>query len=104
MTMTRSRRDVLRGAAGLAVALGGVTACKRDPPPFSCREGAGLSPDEAALREALAYAEPALDSTRTCAACQQFMKAGAEGSCGQCKVMKGPIHPSGSCKVFSPKG
>ena len=98
-----SRRDALGRLGGLALALGGVAACKREVAAFSCAEAAGLAPDEASARTTLAYAEPAPDRTRTCASCQQFVPAPNDGACGSCKVLKGPVHPDGTCKVFTAK-
>jgi uncharacterized paraquat-inducible protein A len=70
---------------------------------FSCVESAGLAADDASVRATLAYMEPAVDKTRVCASCQQFIAPPTEGSCGTCKVLKGPVHPNGSCKVFTAK-
>ena len=99
-----SRRDLLRRLGGMALALGGAAACsKKERAPFSCMETAGLAPDEASARATLAYAEPAADKARTCASCQQFVVAASDGACGTCKVLKGPVHPDGTCKVFTAK-
>jgi len=100
----RSRRDLLRGLGGVAFALGGVAACsKKERAQFSCTETAGLAPDEASARATLAYAEPTPDKMRTCDSCQQYVAASSDGACGTCKVLKGPVHPNGTCKVFTAK-
>jgi hypothetical protein len=102
----RSRRDLLltlRDLGGLALALGGAAACKRETAAFSCAESAGLAPDEQSARATLAYVEPAADKARACASCQQFVPAPSDGACGACKVLKGPVHPNGTCKVFTAK-
>jgi hypothetical protein len=98
-----SRRDLLKQLGAAALALGGA-ACKRDVAPFSCADAPGLAPEEASARTTLAYAEPARDAARTCATCQQYVPAPADGACGACKVLKGPVHPGGTCKVFAAKG
>jgi hypothetical protein len=102
----RSRRDLLRtlrDLGGLALVVGGAAACKKEMAAFSCSETAGLAPDEQSARTTLAYVEPAADKTRTCASCQQFVPAPSDGACGSCKVLKGPVHPNGTCKVFTAK-
>ena len=99
----RSRRDVLRGGLHLALAFPVVAACKKAAAPFTCVDVVALAPEEASARSTLAYVEPAADGARACTACQQYVPASAEGACGTCKVLKGPVHPGGTCKVFTAK-
>jgi hypothetical protein len=99
----RSRRDVLRRGLGLVLAVGGAAACKKEVAPFRCAEVAGLAPEDAAARATLSYVEPAADRTRACLTCQQYVPAASDGACGSCKVLKGPVHPDGTCKVFTAK-
>ena len=96
-----SRRELLVRFGTLA--LSGVAACKMKSFPASCVEVAGLAPEDTSARTTLAYVEPAADKTRTCANCQQFVAPPDDGSCGSCKVLKGPVHPYGTCKVFAPR-
>jgi len=103
MSEGRSRRDLLRRAAGVALVISGVGCRRKTVAPFACTESHGLSPDDAQARKTLGYAEPATDAARTCAACQQFVPAPDGETCGACKVLKGPIHPHGTCKVFAVK-
>jgi hypothetical protein len=100
---TRSRRDVLRSAVRLAVVFGGTVACGKATAPAACLDVTGLTPDDAQARTALGYAEPAADQSKGCASCQQFVAPAADGACGSCKLLKGPIHPNGTCKVFTRK-
>jgi hypothetical protein len=96
------RRAVLVGAAGVAGALlPVVTACGKALP-IACSSEDGLSDGEKAERAAMAYVDVASDRTRMCESCQQWLPPAESAHCGACKVMKGPIHPRGSCKVFSP--
>jgi len=78
-----------------------AAACqkKRD---FKCTDEAGLAPTEVAARRALGYVEPTGDPSRACDACQQWAP-GASDACGKCKVLAGPIHPSGTCRSFTAK-
>jgi hypothetical protein len=103
--LRRSRREVLQVLGGLTLAAGGAAstlACKKQPRHFSCVDSFALAPDDAHARTTLAYQEPAVDTTRTCATCQQYVLP-ANDECGSCKVLKGPVHPDGTCKVFSAK-
>ncbi len=79
-----------------------ATACSKKLP-SSCTDTAGLSGDEVAARTALAYADAASDGTKACSACRQYVEPKADGSCASCKVLKGPVHPNGTCKAFTAK-
>jgi hypothetical protein len=92
-----ARRDLLRAAGGL-LALGGLTACGKKA--FTCTDTVGMAAGDALARQALAYVEPSMDPTKECSACQQYVRASDDG-CGTCKLVKGPIHPKGSCKAFT---
>jgi hypothetical protein len=98
-----SRRDLLQHSAALGafVALG-TAACSK-PAPLTCVDTTGLSPADLQVRTALAYADVSPDPTKVCLICQQFLPAPTAGSCGTCKVVKGPINPSGNCKSFVAK-
>lgn len=89
-----ARLVVLPLGAALPAAL---VACSRGP---KCDETGNLSADDAKLRSEIAvYVEKSPDPAKHCASCAQFQGA-AEGACGSCKVVKGPINPAGSCKLF----
>ncbi|MBI2395170.1 MAG: hypothetical protein HYV09_36710 [Deltaproteobacteria bacterium] len=96
-----SRRDVLRGAAiasGLV-----VLGCRSRRGAPTCTDVSTLSPEDAQTRVTLKYLDRAEDRSRACEVCTQFIEPQAEGSCGSCRVLKGPISPAGWCKVFAPK-
>jgi hypothetical protein len=100
-----SRRDVLRRTAGfaaLAVAGSSVACSKPKPPPLSCTDTSALSPTDVTIRNSLAYVDVSTEPGKSCAGCLQFLPASPD-ACGACKVVKGPINPSGYCKSFSPK-
>jgi hypothetical protein len=98
-----SRRDVLHQSAALGafVALGSA-ACNK-PAPLACVDTSALSPADVQVRTALGYADASPDPSKICLNCQQFLPSPTAGTCGACKVVKGPINPSGNCKSFVAK-
>lgn len=104
MNSRMPRREALRHLAlfsAAAVVPGFLgSACSRKP---SCEDVTGLSPAEVAVRrDTAAYVEVATDPAKKCSACAQY-EAKGPNACGGCKVVKGPINPEGSCKLFVPK-
>jgi hypothetical protein len=101
------RRSVLAPTAafGLFAALGAAGCGKDEGAALSCTDTSGLDPDAVALRTgpAVAYADRSIDPVKSCARCQQFLLAASANACGTCKVIKGPVHPRGSCKLFVPR-
>ncbi len=94
------RRTLLVSLGGALVASG----CKRAAGvPATCPETPQLPEAEHATRAALGYVEHSPDPSKACQACQQWVAATSEGACGGCKLLKGPIHPEGTCKVFTLK-
>lgn len=95
-----TRRLLLRGSA----AVGGlvVLGCKAKEPPV-CTDVSGLSDADATGRTVLQYVDRATDPSRSCERCTQFLEAKNSGACGSCRVIRGPISPAGSCKVFAAK-
>jgi hypothetical protein len=83
-------------------ALAGLAGCKRSEhcPP---EELAKLSPEDKKLRETLQYTERSPDPQKLCNACQQYLPD-TDRDCGGCKLLKGPIHPAGTCTAFMSKG
>lgn len=95
-----TRREALLGALA---SLGGV-GCSKASAAASCTDTAGLGADEAQARVAMEYVDRAASPTKACASCQQWLAtgpAGAPAGCGGCRVLKGPIHPAGTCKLFA---
>ena len=100
------RRSLMLAGGSLAVS-GGllVLGCKRAPPtPSSCKDTKGLTGEERAVRTTLAYVDRTPQVEKACNACQHWVPPAEEGACGGCKLLKGPIHPDGSCKAFAVKG
>lgn len=103
MTPTFPRREALRHLVVLsaaAVVPAALAACSKS---LSCRDVAGLSADDARMRSEIAkYVEPTMDAAKPCSTCAQYVPA-APDTCGGCKVVKGPIHPNGSCALWAAK-
>ena len=99
-----SRRDALKKVSltVLAGGLGGFGALGCGKKDLTCTDVAGLSADEASARTTLGYGDKSPDAAKNCANCLQYT-AGQPNACGACKVMKGPIHPAGYCKVWAQK-
>jgi hypothetical protein len=99
MSARVARRHLLLSAPAL-VAGALASGCKRRSetcPPSQ------LSAEDSKLRETLRYTDHSLDAAKVCNACQQFVP-NPDADCGSCKLLKGFIHPAGSCTAFSPKG
>ena len=96
-----SRRRLLLlgpGALGLTV----IGAC-RAKEPDTCTSLEGLGAGDIEARETLGYADRGPDPKRYCNVCSQWVDPESPGDCGGCKVLKGPIHPRGTCNAFTPK-
>jgi hypothetical protein len=90
-----SRRAFLAVSASLGAALLGCSKQRE----FACTQTQGLTPEQVQARTAAGYEEPASDSSRVCNLCQQWEERGSN-QCGGCKLMRGPIHPQGTCRLF----
>jgi hypothetical protein len=99
-TSVVSRRDALR--SGVVVALV-VVGCKGNRTLPTCTDTTGLSPEEIKVRETLAYNDRTPDPNKACDRCVQYTSGPSSEACGGCKVLKGPICPGGTCKVFAPR-
>ena len=104
-TNTLSRRTLLRNTLHLAVVGSApllLQSCKKAE--FSCQDVSGLSEGDAELRAALEYVDRSpYEGTRSCVNCAFFV-AGKKDQCGQCTLVKGPIHPLGYCNSWAVKG
>jgi hypothetical protein len=104
MAASIPRREALRRLAlvPLTIAVpGGLVACSKK---LSCTDVTGLSPEELTVRNTTAaYVDTAPDMAKTCDACAQWMPAPTANACGGCKIVKGPIHPKGYCKLWVAK-
>ncbi len=94
--VTRRHLILVAPAAALAFA----AACKKGPP-ASCGDKSGLNADDLTARNALAYTDLSTDPAQRCVKCRQYVPGASADSCGTCKVLKGPIHPDGTCRAFA---
>jgi hypothetical protein len=124
MSADRSRREFLIRGAALGISALSVEACTRKADAvLACNDTTGLSPENLAARTAAQYVDIAPDARATCTNCDEFVPAGAmpwgrrwppppleagttdagAPACGRCKVIMGPIHPNGHCRLYRPK-
>ena len=69
---------------------------------LSCNDTTGLTPEQIKGRENLQYVDVTPVPSKRCDNCNLWVAAPAEGKCGGCKIMKGPIHPGGYCTAWAP--
>ena len=70
---------------------------------FTCTDTSGLTEAEVTMRTQLQYVDESPDPEKLCSNCALYTAAPAEGQCGGCTVVKGPIHPDGYCTSWAPK-
>lgn len=63
----------------------------------------GLTPDDVTARTAVSYVDRSRDKGKSCESCVQYVPPKADGACASCKVLKGPVHPDGSCGAYAKK-
>lgn len=102
---TISRREMLGHTVKLAV-IGSApvlfNACTK--PELHCEDVSGLSQNDLKLRTDLEYRDVSPHGEdKTCTTCA-FYRAGQKNECGQCTLVKGPIHPMGYCNSWAAKG
>jgi hypothetical protein len=78
-----------------------AVACKKKTAEFACTEVSALTETDRALRVTLVYVERSPNPEKECTRCVQYLEA--EQGCGSCKIMRGPVHPQGTCKSFAAK-
>jgi len=91
-----TRRGLLSSAGLLAAAT--FAGCKERE--FSCWDAGDLPEADLKARRAVEYLDRAADASRRCDLCQHWQPSGP-GTCGGCAVVRGPIHPLGTCRVFT---
>lgn len=90
-----TRRGLLCGGGLVAVA---TFACQKRE--YSCMDASQLPAPDAQARGAIKYVDRAADPNRQCDACQHWRPADKD-NCGGCAVVRGPIHPLGTCQLFA---
>jgi len=68
-----------------------------------CNDLTTLTEDELATRTNFEYETKATDETLLCKTCNFWQPSAEEELCGTCTLMKGPIHPLGSCISWAEK-
>jgi hypothetical protein len=96
-----ARRRLVLVVPSVLAALAAVACEKKEP--GSCTSTLGLDQSEIKVRTSLGYQDRGPDPKRHCSDCQQYVQPPSVDQCGSCKVMKGPVHPRGTCNVFTPK-
>lgn len=96
-----TRRAWLGGAATAVVAIVGAAACKGEP--LVCDGLPSVAPADVPLRKTLEYVDTSPQPERACDGCTFYTAPSAPDTCGGCKVVRGPIHPKGTCKLFAKK-
>jgi len=62
-----------------------------------CNDISQLAPDERTTRTTFKYQPRAQDPTKLCVTCNFWIPDPKGGLCGTCTLVKGPVHPKGSC-------
>ncbi len=70
---------------------------------FTCTDTSGLTEQELTMRTTLQYVDASPDREKACGLCALYVAAVAGQNCGTCTIIKGPIHPKGTCTSFAPK-
>lgn len=92
------RRGLLL-ACGACLTLAATAGCKGSGP-GSCNDTSKLSPEDVSARTALAYVDVTPEPGKVCLKCIHYIQAPAADQCAGCKLLKGPIHPNGHCRVY----
>jgi len=96
---TLSRRALVRFCALLPVAgLPFLPGCSRTS--SSCVDPALLSRGEEQMRKTRAYVDTSTVANQDCANCQ-FFSADADGACGHCEILDGPVSRGGHCTAWA---
>jgi len=98
-----TRRAVLRVLAVAPMAATALSACGKKDAPDSCQDVSGLGDAEKTARSALQYTDKAPAADRQCHLCNFYQAASEPSKCGGCTLVKGPIHPQGTCSAFAAK-
>lgn len=94
-----SRREFVATLSFLST--GAAAACSKKAQ-FSCLEASSLTQADKEMRQRVGYVDTAPTPDRECSRCIQFIEA--DQGCGTCKILKGPVHPNGTCRSFAANG
>lgn len=103
MSQRIPRREALRHLAVLSLstlAPASLLGCSKK---LTCTDESGLTPDQVNQRNNIAaYVDHSPKPAELCSNCIHYEPA-APKQCGGCKVVAGPIHPDGWCKLWVAK-
>lgn len=92
-----TRRAFLTGVLGLCVVPLAGAACRGRSDELSCVDMDGLSNSDKATRSSVLYKDWSIYADKTCANCIFYQPPPESGGCGECRIVRGPIHPKGYC-------
>lgn len=96
------RREMLKRTVHLSVLAGAapalLSACGGGE--LTCDDDSALSAADRTARQGAHYVDRAPDPSRACERCN-FYQAGAANQCATCTVVRGPIHPQGTCQLWA---
>ena len=91
----RMRRAFLTGSAAFALA---AMACSKKA--LECAGDMDLPASARNARKSAEYLEHATDPKRACRRCRYWQDEGKD-QCGGCTLLRGAIHPDGTCRLFA---
>jgi hypothetical protein len=91
-----SRRRFLAVSSCFGLSLLG---CKQKS--IECESDNSLSPIDREARAGVGYVLSADDPKKACRLCTYWISPAGD-RCGGCKVLRGEIHPEGTCRLFVP--
>ncbi len=98
-----SRRATLKLLTVAPIVSAVLGACSSKDKPDSCSDVSALAASDKAVRDALKYEDASKDPAKLCRDCLQYEPSADASKCGGCKIVKGPIHPDGSCASWVKK-
>ncbi|MGM0575113.1 MAG: high-potential iron-sulfur protein [Myxococcota bacterium] len=115
MNDKQTRRGFFKDVAILGAAATGsawaLAACKKGggeggtaeggAADLTCTDTSGLTEEQITTRMNSEYVDSTPVEGKTCDNCIQYEAPDKEGTCGGCKVIAGPVHPKGYCKLWA---
>jgi len=68
-----------------------------------CKDLSGVSKEDLAIREKLAYVNESPIPESQCANCNLYLPPSNGKKCGGCMLFKGPVEANGYCTYWAPK-
>lgn len=80
-----------------------TTHTKADASVDPCDDLSGLSENDIALRQKLAYVKKSPVAESRCNNCNLYLPPGEGKDCGLCMLFKGPVYQEGYCTYWAPQ-